>query len=52
MLLFFFCFCFFLLLLLFSHEYSPRQGQRAYWGHDFVTTERPFLFAHMLQGLK
>ena len=37
----------------FSHVYSPRQGQTTHWRHkNFMTTERPFLFAHMLKVSK
>ena len=31
--------------MFFSHVYSPGQGQTTHWGQNFVTTERPFLFA-------
>ena len=34
----------------FSHVYSPRQGQTTIGDKKFMTTERPFLFAHMLQA--
>ena len=36
----------------FPHVYSPRQGQTTHWGQNFITTERPFLYAHMLQVSK
>ena len=35
-----------------SHVYSPRQGQTTTGDKNFMTTERPFLFAHMLQVSK
>ena len=38
--------------MFFSHVYSPRQGQITYSGQNFMTTERPFFFAHMLQVSK
>ena len=31
---------------------APRQGQTTPWGQMLRTTERPFLFAHMLQVSK
>ena len=37
------------LFIVFSHVYSPRQGQKTHWGQNFMTTERPFVLAHMLQ---
>ena len=42
----------FLCVFFFSHVYSPRQGQTIHWGQKFMTTEEPFLFAHMLQVSK
>ena len=39
-------------MCVFSHVYSPRQGQTIHWGKILMTTERPFLFAHMLQVSK
>ena len=35
-----------------SHVYSPRQGQTTHWGQKIMTTEMPFLFAHILQVSK
>ena len=46
---FFMCFFF---VFFFSDVYSHRQGQATQWGQNFITTERPFLFAHMLQVSK
>ena len=40
------------MLLFFSHVYSPSQGQTTHWGQNFMTPERHFLFAHMLQVSK
>ena len=34
------------------YVYSPVQGQTIHWGKILMTTERPFLFAHMLQVSK
>ena len=39
-------------MCVFSNVYSPRQGQTTHWGQKFMTTERPFLFAYMLQVSK
>ena len=33
----------------FSHVYNPRQEQTTHWGKKFMRTERPFLFALVLQ---
>ena len=35
----------FFFLCVFSHVYRPRQGQTTHRGQNFMTTERPFLFA-------
>ena len=42
----------FLCLFVFSHVYSPRQGQTTQWDKKIMTTERPSLYAHMLQVSK
>ena len=36
----------------FSHVYSPRQGRQPIGDKNFMTTERPFPFAHMLRVSK
>ena len=40
------------LCVFFPHVYSPKQGQTTHCYINFMTTERPFLFAHMLQVSK
>ena len=46
-----FCFCF--LLLFFFHMYiAPGRGRQPIGDKNFMATERPFLFAHILQVLK
>ena len=44
--------CYRFFYVFFSHVYSPSQGQTTHWGQNFMTTERPFLFVHMLQVSK
>ena len=39
-------------IYMYIFSYSPGQGQTIHWGQILMTTERPFLFAHMLQVSK
>ena len=44
---------FFMCVFFFFHMYiAPRRGRQPTWDKNFMTTERPFLFAHILQVSK